>query len=72
MFLTVFLCQTELFEIELFNCIKMDLALNYIQSLICHKTQTNKLDQTNLITLKIEIKEIIYKRDKKNLHSNLI
>ena len=29
-------------EIELFICIKMDLALNNLQSLIYHKTQTNK------------------------------
>ena len=33
---------TELFEIELFICIKMDLALNKLQGLIWHKTQTNK------------------------------
>ena len=32
----------ELFEIELFFCIKMDLALNNLQRVICHKTQTNK------------------------------
>ena len=38
----MYLCLTELFEIELFICIKMDLALNNIQRLICHKTQTNK------------------------------
>ena len=31
-----------MFEIELFICIKMDLALNNLQRLICHKTQTNK------------------------------
>ena len=36
-----------MFEIELFICIKMDVALNNLQGLICHKTnkQTNK--QTN-------------------------
>ena len=46
MFLTIklHLYKTELFEIELFICIKMDLALNYRQRLIYHK-QTNK--QTN-------------------------
>ena len=32
-------------EIELFICIKMNLGFNYLQWLICHKTQTNK--QTN-------------------------
>ena len=31
-----------LFEIELFICIKMDLALNNLQRLICHKTQINQ------------------------------
>ena len=30
---------TELFEIELISYIKMDLALNNLQRLICHKTQ---------------------------------
>ena len=33
--------QTELFEIELFLCMKMDLALNNLQWLICQKIQTN-------------------------------
>ena len=31
-----------MFEIELFICIKMDLVLNNLQRLICHKTQTYK------------------------------
>ena len=34
------LCLTELFEIELIICIRMDLALNNLQSLMYHKTQT--------------------------------
>ena len=43
MFLAIKLCTyTKLFEIELFICIKMDFALNNLQGLICHKTQTNK------------------------------
>ena len=44
MFLTVklYLCLTELFEIELIIYIKMDLALNNLQRLICHKTQQTK------------------------------
>ena len=37
--------ENELFKLELFICIKMDLALNNLQGLICHKTQRNK--QTN-------------------------
>ena len=42
MFLTIELCflgLTELFEIELFICIKMNLSLNNLQRLICHKNQ---------------------------------
>ena len=31
--------KTELFEIKVTICIKMDLALNNLQRLICHKTQ---------------------------------
>ena len=34
---TVYSCLIELFEIEL--CLKMDLALNNLQKLICHKKQ---------------------------------
>ncbi len=30
---------TELLEIERIICIRMDLALNNLQKLICHKTQ---------------------------------
>ena len=36
MFLAIKLC-TELFEIELFICIKIDLALNYLERVIYHK-----------------------------------
>ena len=36
----------ELFEIELIIYIKMDLALNNLQRLICHKTKSNKYFQT--------------------------
>ena len=44
MFLTIklYLCKTDLFEIELCICIKMDLILNNLQKLIYHKTKTNK------------------------------
>ena len=44
MFLTIkmYLCWAELFEIEVLICVKMDFALNNLQRLICHKTQTNK------------------------------
>ena len=46
MFLTIKLCtraKTELFRIELIICIKIDLALNNLQMLICHKTQTTNI-----------------------------
>ena len=33
--------NSELFELELFICIKMDLALNNLQGLICHKNKPN-------------------------------
>ena len=33
---------SELFEIELFICIKLDLALKDLQWLIYHKTKPNK------------------------------
>ena len=40
-------------KIELFISIKRDLALNNLQRLICHKTQTNKHLWAKLICLKI-------------------
>ena len=43
MFLTIKLCTHELFEIELSISIKMDLALNNLQRLICHKTPTKPI-----------------------------
>ena len=39
---TMYLCKTELLEIELFIYIKMNLALNNLQRLIWHKAQTIK------------------------------
>ena len=36
------LYKIELFKIELFICIKMDLALDNLQGLIYHKTQPNQ------------------------------
>ena len=43
----MYLSQTELFEIELIICMKMDLALNNLRRLICHKTQiSNQLTFT--------------------------
>ena len=45
----MYLCLTELFEIELFICIKINLALNDLQRLICHKIQINK--QTKQMSL---------------------
>ena len=44
MFLTIelYLYLTELFEIELFICLKMDSTLINLPRLICHKFQTKK------------------------------
>ena len=42
MFLTIKLCTYELFSIEQIIYIKMDLALNNLQRLICHKTKQTK------------------------------
>ena len=43
MFFTIKLwTYAKLFKIELFICIKLDLALNNLQRFIYHKTQTNK------------------------------
>ena len=39
----MYLCEIEMLEIEWFICIKMDLALNNLQSLICHKTKSKCL-----------------------------
>ena len=49
MFLTIKLCtyaKNELFSIEQIIYIKMDLALNNLQRLICHKTKQTKPNQT--------------------------
>ena len=45
MFMTIKLCTYA----KLFINIKMDLALNNLQRLICHKTQTN--EQINFLVL---------------------
>ena len=44
MFLTIklYLCKIELFETKLIICIKMDLALNNLQSFICYKPPQNQ------------------------------
>ncbi len=39
---------TKLFEIELTVCIKMDLTLNNLQKLICHKTQPTNQNWSNI------------------------
>ena len=43
--------STELFEIDRINCIKMDLALNNLQRLLCHETQP--IYQTDRKTTKV-------------------
>ena len=54
MFLTIKLCTyaKHLFSIEQIIYIKMDLALNNLQRLICHKTQQAKPNQLNKTTIK--------------------
>ena len=42
-------CKTELFEIELIIYIKMDLALNNLQGLIYHKTQSTNSYKTESV-----------------------
>ena len=55
MFLTIKLC-TQLFEIELTICLKMDLALNNLQRMICHKNQlTNQLNYINIVKFYLSI-----------------
>ena len=44
----MYFCSTELFEIELFICIKMDLALNNLQELICQKPNPTQTKSTFL------------------------
>ena len=39
-------CKTELFEIELIIYIKVDLALNNLQKLICHKPKQQQQQHT--------------------------
>ena len=46
----MYLCLTESFEIELFICIKIDLALNNLKGFICHKTQPSN-HPTNWLNL---------------------
>ena len=44
----LYFCLTELFEAELFICIKMDLALNNQQWLIFHETKPNQTKPNHL------------------------
>ena len=69
-FLTIKLCthaKTELFEIELIIRIKMDLALNNLQRLICHKTQTT--NQSRRIKTRVYCSLILFYRCKESIHS---
>ena len=49
---TVYSCCTELFEIELIICIKIDLALNSLKRLICHKTRSINQPYRNTLQIK--------------------
>ena len=53
MFLTIKLCtnaKLNCFSIEQIICIKMDLALNNLQRLICHKTKQTKPNQSTSLS----------------------
>ena len=47
-----------MFEIELIICIKMDLASNNLQRLICHKTQTTNKPKTLIYTLSLFLPQV--------------
>ena len=49
-----------MFEIELFICIKMELALNNLQRLICHKTQTKNRIRFIILNFLSECFNIVY------------
>ena len=51
--LKLYIYETELFEIELFICMKMDLALNNLQRLICQKKKPNKEKKNKFIIINI-------------------
>ena len=56
------LCQTELFEIELISYIKMDLALNNLKRLICHKTQQTKLNPFEIISSGCNALDVLFQQ----------
>ena len=56
---------------EVFICIKMDLALNNLQRFICHKTPTNKQKKvSSLRLLAIRISELISLSSKYRTYAN--
>ena len=58
MFLTIKLCtyaKLNCFQIEQIIYIKMDLALNNLQRLICHKTQQTKLLLFLFVSHRLEV-----------------
>ena len=69
-------CKTELFEIELIICIKMDLVLHNLQMLICNKNQpTNQpaqltFSQHLLTTLRLVL--VYHKSNLKNMVTPII
>ena len=69
MFLTIKLCthvKLIFLKIERTICIKMDLALNDLQRLICHKTQptnhtlSRHLSQSGIASVRIELMNAIF------------
>ena len=55
----MYFCLTELFEKDLFMCIRMDLTLNNLQWLICHKTKPNQIKLCLFFALKLKITLIV-------------
>ena len=50
----------EMFELELIICIKMDLALNNQQRLICHKTQPTNQQSIRLPAIRAQVTNYTY------------
>ena len=69
----MYLCVTELFSIEQIIYIKMDLALNSLQRLICHKTHQTltKPNLENMNNINIEINRSIDRYDMDILKNKL-
>ena len=59
----MYLSQTELFEIELIIYINMDLVLNNLQRLICHKSQPTNQPTTQICTNNTDTRNLTKKKE---------